>query len=202
MSEASERELTVLQSRKLQLECEKLELESAAQRGGAPKPSKRQLALQLVPALTALISVAGFLWGVWLYQGTKEKERQTAEREFMKPWLESQRSIYTEALIAASVRANSPNAPARAKAEQDFWQLYHGRMVLVETREVSGAMVQMGNCFDRGDELCSLSRRPELTRALASAMAHSMGVTAKMTYEDFARNQFRYSLDPVPAVGP
>jgi len=199
MSETSDCGEAAASARKLQLECEKLELELAAQRASAPKPSRRQVALQLVPALTALISIAGFLWGVWLYQGSKDKDRQTAEREFMKPWLESQRSIYTEALNAAALRANGPDTPARAKAEQDFWQLYHGRMVLVETREVSGAMVQIGNCFDRGDAACSVSRRQELTRGLASAMAHSMGVTARMTYEDFARNQFRYALEPVAA---
>ncbi|MDH4064506.1 MAG: hypothetical protein OEW19_08900, partial [Acidobacteriota bacterium] len=120
------------------------------------------------------------------------REQATAEREFMKPWLESQRDIYEQALTAAAAAANARDAKDRATAEERFWQLYHGRMITVETREVSGGMVQVGRCLD-GSDACDVDEMNARTRALATAMAGSMAATARMSYREFAENQFHYS---------
>jgi hypothetical protein len=68
-------------------------------------------------------------------------------------------------------------------------------MILVETKSVSGAMVQYGYCLD-GSESCSKNEMNTRCRALATAMAASMAATAKMKFQQFAANQFRYSSGP------
>lgn len=191
------RQLAQAQLTKLQLENEKLALELAKQRGWYQFP------VQLVPLVTALLSVAGFLWGVLQYTDAQQKNRlerekqslreiDTAQREFMKPWLEGQRQIYQEALSAAATAANTREPGERAAAEQKFWQLYHGRMILVETKSVSAAMVQYGHCLD-GSEACPPEEKNQRNRRLASAMAESMAATATMSYREFVENQFRYT---------
>ena len=113
----------------------------------------------------------------------------------MKPWLETQRETYQDALMAAATIPNSEDPKAKKRAIDDFWRLYQGKMILVETKSVSGAMVQYGYCLD-GSEFCSKGEMNTRCRALATAMAASMAATAKMTFQQFAANQFRYSSGP------
>ena len=97
----------------------------------------------------------------------------------MKPWLESQWDNYMAALSAATTLANSED-PAKVKlAADEFWELYQGKMILVETKEVSGAMVRFGRC-----------------RELGTVMAKSLAATAAMTYAEFTENQFKYTSGP------
>jgi len=193
------RELAQAQLQRARLDNEKLARELEAQ--GRPRPWY-QIPIQFVPLITALVSVAGFLWGVLQYAGQQQKNRdervaqskretETAERQFMEPWLKSQRDIYTEALNAAVAIANAQEPRDIAVAQEKFWQLYHGRMILVETEEVSGAMKRFGECL--GVPRCIPEHMNELARELATAMAESMAATARMKYDDFAANQFHYS---------
>lgn len=173
-----------------------------------------QVPLQFVPLVTAFISVAGFLWGINLYMVAQQANRDAGdrqaqqredqakqenlsrEREFMQPWLKSQRDIYEAALDAAATVTTTTDPKLRAAAHDLFWQLYYGRMVLVETTTVSGAMKAIGRCFDQS-EACNKSLALERVLSLGSAMAHSMASSARMTYEDFAQNQFCYER-PAP----
>lgn len=207
LSPSDDLELTELAFKRLQ--CEQLSLQLAKQRS---RPAWYHIPVQLVPLITALVSVAGFLWGVLLYTETQEKqaadrekqslrEQALAAREFMKPWLESQRQTYAEALSAASIVANADDSKERLAAEGAFWQLFHGHMILVETKKVSGGMVHFGRCLD-GGEKCDQKEMHERTRALASAMAEFMAETAQMSYEDFVNNQFRYTPSRTYAPGP
>ena len=64
-------------------------------------------------------------------------------------------------------------------------------MVLVETQKVSGEMKKIGqrlNGIVTGDK----DAFNGCCRSLATAMAESMAETAKMTYKEFAANQFKY----------
>ncbi len=110
-----ERELQLAQLEKIQLENEKLKLDVAELK--RRKPWHLRL-IRIVPIITTAVAVAGFLWGVVQYrdQQTKNREaredqslreKETAEREFMKPWLERQGEIYLQALSAAATAANS-----------------------------------------------------------------------------------------------
>ena len=198
-----ERSLQLAQLEQVQLENEKLKLELAEPRKGKPWYN---ILTQMVPIVTALVAVAGFWWGVVQYQQQQTKnlevqERQSvrnqeiAEHEFMKPWLESQREIYLQALSNAATVANSDDPEKLKQATEEFWKLYHGKMILVETKSVSGAMVHFGDCLD-GTHTCSKAEMNIRSRALATAMAESMAATAKMTFKEFVANQFRYTSGP------
>ena len=193
--------LDQLQRERLQLENDKLRLELAERRREKPW---YHLPAQVVPIVTALLAIAGFSWGIVQYGQEQKKNRdeqkdqsrrqqELAEREFMKPWLESQREIYAQALAAAAAVANASEAKVRGQAAEDFWRLYQGKMILVETRPVSDAMVSFGSCLDGTKAVCDTQKLNDRCRILATAMADSMAATAKMTYEQFVANQFKYT---------
>lgn len=190
-------ELQLAQLEKLQLENEKLRQELKDR--GKSKPWHAVL-VQFVPFISALVAVAGFLWGVYQYQAQQtrnltaqklqsERELETAQRDLMKPWLDSQREIYLQALTAAATVANASDPEEPEQAKTVFWNLYHGKMILVETQEVADGMILFGNCIKSG---CNSARLNELLHQLATAMANSMAATAQMTYEEFSANQFQY----------
>jgi hypothetical protein len=183
--------LTRAQLQRADLENEKLRRELAA----PSKPRSFQFPPGLVPLISAVVSVVGFRWGVFQYTNQQEKNRELTKREFMKPWLESQRDTYVEALSAAAAVANSRKPEDRITAEDKFWQLYHGRMILVETKKVSGAMIAFGDCIQLADN-CTTDAMNKNARALATAMAESMAQTSTMSYEEFKANQFRYTSAP------
>jgi len=198
-----EQSLQSAQLERMQLENDKLRLELAALRKG-----KRwyHLPTQIVPIVTALVALGGFWWGIIQYRNEQAKNRLeqkeqsdrqqvVAQREFMKPWLESQRETYSQALSAAAAVANAGDAKTRTQAAEDFWRLYQGKMVLVETMSVSGAMKSFGKCLN-GENVCTKEEMNTRCRALASALAGSMAATAKMTYEQFVANQFQYTSGP------
>jgi hypothetical protein len=203
VGDAPERTLQLAQLEKVQLENEMLKLELAERGKGKPWYN---LPVQMVPIVTTLVAIAGFYWGVVQYRDQQTKNRlahesqslreeETAEREFMKPWLESQREIYLQALSAAAAVANSDAPEKRKQATEEFWRLYQGKMILVETKSVSGSMIQFGACLD-GTDTCSRVVMNDRCRALATAMAESMAATAKMSFKEFAANQFRYTPGP------
>ena len=160
----------------------------------------------MVPMITALIAIAGFWFGLLRYQDEQQKNRleqekqslreeESREREFMKPWLENQRETYQQALSAAATVTNSDNAETRRRAAEEFWRLYQGKMILVETKPVSDAMVVFGHCLD-GTQTCTRPQMNDLCHALATKMAESMAATARMTFKEFAANQFKYTAGP------
>jgi hypothetical protein len=198
-----EQSLQSAQLERMQLENDKLRLELAALRKGKPW---YHLPTQIVPIVTALVALGGFWWGIVQYRNEQAKNRLeqkeqsdrqqvVAQREFMKPWLESQRETYSQALSAAAAVANAGDAKTRTQAAEDFWRLYQGKMVLVETMSVSGAMKSFGKCLN-GANVCTKEEMNARCRALASALAGSMAATAKMTYEQFVANQFQYTSGP------
>ena len=197
--DGSEPSLAAAQLERLQLENEKLRLELAALRRVRPW---YHLPVQIVPIVTALLAIAGFSWGIIQYRHEQAKNRHeqqsqsasqrvVAEREFMKPWLESQRAIYTRALVAAATVANTNDAKRRTQATEEFWRLYQGEMILVETKSVSGKMVDFGNCLTMKD-VCDRKEMNRRCKELATAMATSMAATAGMKFEEFSANQFKY----------
>jgi len=198
-----EQSLQSAQLERMQLENDKLRLELAALRKGKPW---YHLPTQIVPIVTALVALGGFWWGIVQYRNEQAKNRLeqkeqsdrqqvVAQREFIKPWLESQRETYSQALSAAAAVANAGDAKTRTQAAEDFWRLYQGKMVLVETMSVSGAMKSFGKCLN-GENVCTKEEMNTRCRALASALAGSMAATAKMTYEQFVANQFQYTSGP------
>jgi hypothetical protein len=207
-----DQKLATAQLQRTELDNQRLAMELEKLRKSAPW---YQIPLQFVPLVTAFVSVAGFLWGINLYMETQKnnsdasqkqalqreaqakQENLNAERDFMQPWLKSQRDIYEEALDAAATASTSRDPKLRESATDAFWHLYYGRMVLVETTAVSGAMQDMSVCL-RVKGVCTDKQKTDRTLKLGSAMAQSMAVTAKMSYDEFAKNQFLYGRPVVP----
>lgn len=195
----------------IELQNEKLKLEIAGLKRQSPGYA---VLSDMIPIITALLAIAGFIGGIWQYEAQQraaraaeqkqkesddttakantERDRDIAEREFMKPWINSQREIYLEALNAASTAINSDEPAERKSALNRFWELYQGQMILVETTEVSGMMKKLGNQFQQSDTT-NKDDLNELCRALASEMKASMATTAKLTYAEFAARQFKYT---------
>jgi hypothetical protein len=183
-----ENPLLLAQLEQLRLTNEKLKLEiDQLKKPGRSQPTL----LQFLPVVTALVAVSGFLWGVAQYVREQKRIQSAAEQAFMKPWLESQHEIYMQALSFAATAANSEKPGDKQQATYEFWRLYHGKMILVETKSVSDAMVNLGKCLEPY-AACTPDGMNKLTRSLATAMAESMAATAKMKYEDFSANQFKY----------
>lgn len=187
--------MAALQLEKAELEVKKLRKDAASH--------WYDPVMALIPIITAVVTVAGFWWGILQYKDQQEQNRasqeheahaskETAERQFMEPWLKSQRETYAEALAAATTIANTNDAMKRKQSIEAFFALYHGKMILVETKSVSATMVRFGRCLD-GIESCTKDEMNTRCRALATAMAESMAATAKMTFDQFAGNQFKYS---------
>ena len=187
-----ERQLHLAQLERARMENEKLALELAELRKG--KPWYTPL-IQIIPILSTLIAIVGFGWGVIQYSEQQTQNRLAAENALMKPWLESQRQYYTQALAVAAKFANTDDPIARKKAAEEFLQLENGNMILVETTDVSKIMGTFRHCVN-GDFVCDRDKMNEICLALGTAMANSMAATAKMTYREFAAKQFKYDLAP------
>lgn len=145
----------LLESRKLELEVEKLSLDVASKR----RLQRYELVLRLMPSLTIMVTVLGFGFSVWQYSSEQAKGREAAERqaireaeasqrEFMKPLLDKQQELYFEAATAAAMIASSSDPTERKQAETKFWTLYWGPLVMVESTDVSGAMKAFGRCIN------------------------------------------------------
>lgn len=187
-----------LDSRKLELEIEKLALDVASAR----EVQRFNLVLRLMPSLTIMVTVLGFGFSVWQYSSEQSKGREAAERqavrdaeasqrEFMKPLLDKQQQLYFEAATAAATIASSADAAQRRQAEATFWMLYWGPLVMVESTDVSGAMKAFGRCIS-GAEKCTGADLQNRSLALASALEASILRTWNTRPGDFVRGQFVY----------
>jgi type II secretory pathway pseudopilin PulG len=187
-----------MESRKLELEVQKLTLDVASAR----RIQRFELVLRLMPSLTILVTVLGFAFSVWQYSSDQAKGREAAERqavreaeasqrEFMKPLLDKQQELYFEAATAAAMIASSPDPGERRQAERKFWTLYWGPLVMVESTDVSGAMKAFGRCIS-GEDKCSGPEVQDRSLALASALEASILKTWNAKPEDFIKGQFVY----------
>lgn len=66
---------------------------------------------------------------------------------------------------------------------------------MVETKSVSAAMVDFGSCFTSADP-CTRGVLNTRLHDLAKRMEESMAATARMTFQEFAENQFQYNSGP------
>jgi hypothetical protein len=182
--------------RKLELEVEKLKLDITS----SARIQRFDLVLRLMPALTIMVTVLGFVFTVWQYSHEQARARAAAERqsvrdaearqrEFMKPLLEKQQQLYFEA--AAATITSSSNPSQRQQAEAKFWILYWGPLVMVESTDVSGAMKAFGMCLS-GNKKCSDGEVQNRSLALASTLETSILRTWNAKPEEFTKEQFVY----------
>jgi hypothetical protein len=175
---------------KANLENEKLKLEIAALKKSKPGID---FVIRYIPLITILVAIAGFLFGIYQYRTEQIENRRSQEesskREFMKPLLEEQLSIYLKASDAAATIATTTNTKDREEAINSFWSLYYGQLVFVENTKVSGAMKDFGNCLNKGAE-CTQRKLQELSLKLASSLQTAMLKSWNMNPEDYAKDKF------------
>jgi hypothetical protein len=127
--------------------------------------------------LSIIGAIGSFVWGVWVWQDKAEKERaqarfdaaryaETRRVEAMKPFLDKQLALFTEATQVASYIANAPSREGAAKHIERFWQLYWGELALVERGNVAKAMIAFGNGLNGGQP-------PRVLQGLALDLAHA-----------------------------
>jgi hypothetical protein len=127
--------------------------------------------------LSIIGAIGSFVWGVWVWQDKAEKERaqarfdaaryaETRRVEAMKPFLDKQLVLFTEATQVASYIANAPSREGAAKQIERFWQLYWGELALVERGNVAKAMIAFGNGLNSGQP-------PRVLQGLALDLAHA-----------------------------
>src|SRR5215831_10409766 len=136
---------------RLKLENEKLRLEIEDLRG---RNKLENRIAKFVPAITALIAIAGLSFGVYQFQSQQRqiadqrlrdtidsinkqaselaRSNEAREQEFRKPFWEKQLQLYFDATEAASTMATSKDARKRELATEKFWSLYWGPLAVVE----------------------------------------------------------------------
>jgi hypothetical protein len=93
---------TELQKINLELakrQLQKLNLEIAALK---PKRSGPAVIVPYIPTIMALLSIAGFIWGVWLFLNQQERDRKTREEERISRDLTQYRNSYEQLLQFSS----------------------------------------------------------------------------------------------------
>lgn len=200
---AAQLEQLMLENEKLKLELDKL------------KTGRRGLDsfIPYLPLITVLITVAGFAFGIYQYRAQQlanreaqaaqsekdrmaresqsKKETEAAQREFMKPVLQAQLSLYLEASAAAATIISSTDAAERTRALNDFWRLYHGPLVLVESKPVTQRMVEFGDCLNKV-EICDEGEMKNRVLRLTSVMQESILASWNTNPENFAADTFKY----------
>jgi len=187
-----------LETERVALENQKLKLELQREL----HPDLWSWAGRLSPVLITAVAVGGFLFGVKQYvdqqkatsQAAVEQEKRDLEardREFMKPLWEKELELYFRAASAVATIATTKKSPQRDAAEAEFWQLYEGPLIVVESQALSGAMKQFGMCLN-GTDHCDDAELRHRSRALASTIQDTIQESAKLRLSEFSQNKFQY----------
>ena len=188
---------TGLELERLSLENEKLKLELARMR-----PSAWDALQRLSPLLGGVLALAAFVFGVVQYVEQRQRElatreielaRQAAARdqEFMKPLWERELAAYFLASETVATIARTTDPVQRRAAEAQFWQLYAGPLVILETKALSGAMVRFGYCLD-GTENCPQNELRDRGLAVSSAIQQAIQEHAQLRLSEFSKDKFQY----------
>jgi hypothetical protein len=125
----------------------------------------------------------------------EELRRATAAREMelRKPLWERQLTLGVDASTTAATIATTDDDRERKKAQDHFWQLYYGPLVIVESKEISAAMQEFGKCLrpegNYTDE--EMSTMKSLSLALASAVQRSLR-DWDIPLSDFSKDKWIY----------
>lgn len=150
---------------------------------------------------TAITAVFGFLWGIFVWQGTKRSEvlaienssllRSKAEQlNASRPFLELQLSAYKEIVRQSSMGLEiSPKQEELELWSNIFWGSYYGHFSLVASPSVQRKARLFGEALDRGEKKEELSKLSlALSEACRSSLDKSWGINA-WSNPDLASNK-------------
>ena len=115
----------------------------------------------------------------------------TRRQEFRKRFWESQLSLYQEALKAAASIAMSTTLDRIDEARNEFWELYWGRLSMIEHRSVERAMINFGGVLAKYEGSPELFEKeamkprncPTELRSAAYKLAHVMRDSLGKTWQ-------------------
>jgi hypothetical protein len=192
------------------LETDKLRLEVAALKR---QSAQGRSVSSYVPLISVLVTVAGFGFGIYQYRAQQiqnresqerlarqenearerqaDRDRENAQREFMKPLLDKQLSLYFEASATAAMIVKTTDEAERKKAINNFWRLYYGPLVMVENTSVSGSMKSFGSCLD-GTDQCNENDLRDRALALATSLQRALLNSWNLKPGDYTKDKFQY----------
>jgi hypothetical protein len=185
------------------LELERLALENQKLRAELERrPSFWDRLQRISSSFAGLLAIAAFLFGVWQYVQQQNKElaarenelrKQSAARdqEFMKPLWDRELAAYLLASETVATIAGMREGAKRREAEEKFWMLYRGPLVIFETKALSSAMVDFGRCLN-GTEQCSESDLNDRALAVSSAIQVAIEQHAALRVSEFSKDKFQY----------
>ena len=186
------------------LEMERLALENQKLRAELDRmrPSVWEGLQRLSPLLGGALAVAAFFFGILQYVDQQDRELATRQdelvrqaeardQEFMKPLWERELATYFLASETVATIATTADAAARRSAEEQFWRLYAGPMVILETKALSGAMVAFGNCLSAAEQ-CSAGQLRDRGLAVSSAVQQAIQEHADRRLSEFSKDKFQY----------
>jgi hypothetical protein len=167
-----------------------------------------------IPLLSVLITVAGFSFGVYQFRVQQKynadryaneqsdkiraleaefkKDKEAKERDFTKPLWEKQLALYFEASAAAATISRTKDPEIRKKAEETFWELYQGPLAVIETKEVSAAMISFKNCM-LATKTCGEKELGKASLELASTIQHSLSKQWNVMVGDLPKDKIDYN---------
>jgi hypothetical protein len=193
-----------LELERLRLENRKLEAE--LRQASATTWDRLQ---RLGPSLSGLLAVAAFLFGVYQYREqqdrtlvarAEEQRRESAARdqEFMRPLWERELATYFRTSEVVATMATTHNQTELRTAEAEFWKLYVGPLVILETKPLSDAMVLFGRCYD-GTERCDGPAVRHRALAVSTAIQQAVEEHASRRLSEFSKDKYKYwgpEVDP------
>ena len=194
-----------MESERATLELEQLSLENKKLRLELDEAARTDVwkwAGRLSPLLATVLAVAGFLFGVLQFTAQQKatqhaveeqskRELEARDRDFMMPLWERELELYFRTSDVVATIATSTDPAKRTAAEQEFWRLYEGPLIIVEEQALSGAMKQFGNCLS-GTEQCANGELRKRSRALASVIQKTIEKAATRRLSEFSQNKFQY----------
>ena len=102
--------------------------------------------------LTLAMAAFAAIWGYFTYTDTKEKE-------FYTYYWNKKLSLFLETSAAASVMATTTSREEFEKARAKYWELYYGRLSLVEGVQVKNAMKSFAKEISRAAPFAAAWRR-------------------------------------------
>lgn len=156
---------------------------------------------RLLPIISALVPVLALVFAVQQFANQQnltrdamkrqaESERIAAERAFMQPVLSRQMNIYFEASAAAAKIASTQDSADKKKAQETFWELYWGPLVMLESQPVSGAMKSFGACLAESPRCQELKQR---ALALSSTLQSDLFESWKLSPDAYAQRSINYA---------
>jgi len=139
------------------------------------------MAKHILSWIGVLATLATLGSGIYQYGHSKDQE-------FRRAFWEKRYQLYSDATDLAASIAIAENLASVAEERSKFWQLYYGKMSIVEDRAVYNAMVDFGKKLEPLENSGNTS--PEL-KIFAYGLARACRESLKNTWEPVA-------LDDIP----